>query len=107
MLYSYRKSRIFFNKIKRKYKENKYKKFFNYFNKTWLGKSLPKCIWNFSDLIKTEKNIKNFSFTNNISENINKYINRNLRRARCSSMLFRKNILDTIIGKNSNNKTKS
>ena len=70
-------------------------------------------IWNFTYLSKNENNIKTFAFTKNISENINKYINRNLRRGKCSSMLFGKSILDIIskfnnkIENNTNNTIKS
>ena len=42
------------------YKENKYKKFFNYFNKTWLGKTIPKKLWNFSDILDDNKILINF-----------------------------------------------
>ena len=31
----------FYKELKRHYKENKYKKFFNYFSRTWLGNSYP------------------------------------------------------------------
>ena len=48
-----------YNKIRKKFKENKYKQFFTYFN-SWLGKAIPKIIWKFSELIKNEKNTKNF-----------------------------------------------
>lgn len=56
----------------------------------------PKKIWNYYDIINNEDDIKHFQFTNNISENINKYINSNLKRARCSNILFREAILNLI-----------
>jgi len=81
----------FYKKIVKTYKENKYKKFFNYFKKTWLVKTIHKKLWNFSDLLDDEKNFDQFSFTNNVSEDIIRYLNRNLKRARCSSIVFRRN----------------
>lgn len=40
-----------FNNIKKKYKGDKYKKFFSYFTKTWLGNKIPNTLWNFNDLL--------------------------------------------------------
>lgn len=37
----------FFNE--KKYCSFKYKKFFEYFNSTWLGNRYPKKIWNYND----------------------------------------------------------
>ena len=87
----------FYNKIKKKFNENKYKMFFNYYSKKLLGKTIPKKLWNFSDILENENNLNNFSFTNNVSENINRYLNQSLKRVRCSSILFRRNVLDIIL----------
>ena len=95
----------FYKKIVKTYKENKYKNFFNYSKKTWLGKTIPKKLWNFSDILDDEKNFDQFSFTNNASENINRYLNRNLKKARCSSIVSRPNALDIIL--QFNNKIKN
>ena len=87
----------FFKEIIKKYKERKYKIFLNYFNKTWLGTRYPTNIWNFNDIISGDENkVKNFHFTNNLSENINRYLNNNLKRGICSNFLFRKSILTLI-----------
>lgn len=64
----------YFSELKKHYNNNKYKKF----------------------LINNDEDIKHFQFTNNISENINKYINSNLKRARCSNTLFREAFLNLI-----------
>ena len=98
-----------FDMIKNKYKNIKFNKFFNYFKRTWLGKTIPLPLWNYSDLIEEEGNSiinKKFHYTNNISENINKFLNINLRKAKCSCLLFKETILDIIKqfdNKNSNN----
>ena len=44
LIYNYYIENIedFYKKIVKAYKENKYKNFFNYFKKTWLGKTIPK-----------------------------------------------------------------
>ena len=86
-----------YNKITHNYSENKYKKFFNYFNKTWLGSKYPSKIWNYYDIIKNNKNYEKFYFTNNLTENINRYLNNNLKRAKCSKSLFRECILNIIL----------
>ena len=64
-----------------------------------LSKTIPLPLWNYSDLLeeKEESNInKIFHYTNNISENINKYLNLNLRKAKCSGILFKETIIDII-----------
>lgn len=87
--------RIYIIKLEKNFKKIIYEQFFTYFNR-WLGKAIPKSIWNFSELIKNEKNTKKFYYTNSISDNINRYLNRNLKRARCFSTLFHRNILNVI-----------
>ena len=42
----------FYNCITKKFKDNKYKSFFNYFKRTWLGTSIPKILWNYSNLLQ-------------------------------------------------------
>ena len=69
-----------------------------------LEQQFPKKLWNFSDVLENGKNFENFYFTNNFSENINRYLNRNLKRAKCSSILFRRNVLDIILQFNNKNK---
>ena len=88
---------FFLDKIKRKFKETKYKNFFQYFYRTWMGVKIPKSLWNFSDILEKNENRKFFHFTNNLTENINRYLNSKLRRAVCSIFLFREIILDIII----------
>ena len=86
----------FFKSLKKKYKGDNYKKFFDYFNKTWLGSRYPVKLWNFNDIIIDEENNKNFMFTNNLCENINRFLNSNLKRGICSNFLFRASILSII-----------
>ena len=88
----------FYNQLKRKYKENKYKKFFEYFSKNWLGGKYPKNLWNYYDIINNDNsnNITHFHLTNNLCENINRYLNSNLKRGICSNFLFRTSILMVI-----------
>ena len=80
-------------KITKKYRQNLFKKFFICFKRTWLGKTIPIPLWNYSDLIEEENYISNikFHYTNNICENINRYLNINLKKAKCSSILFKEN----------------
>ncbi len=85
-----------FNNIKKKYKSEKYKKFFSYFTKTWLGNKIPNTLWNFNDLLSNPNNVTFFHLTNNITENINRYLNIKLKKAFCSNYLFRESILDNI-----------
>ena len=77
-----------FTKITLKYSENKYKKFFNHFNNTCIGSKYPCKIWNYYDIIKNNKNYEKFYFINNLTENINRYLNINLKRAKCFKSLF-------------------
>lgn len=87
----------FFKELKKKYKDKKFKNFLNYFNITWMGKRYPINLWNFNDIINSDENkIKNFHFTNNLSENINRFLNSNLKRGICSNFLFRNSILSLI-----------
>ena len=88
-----------FEKITKKYKQNLFKKFFIYFKRTWLGKTIPIPLWNYSDLIEEEENsISNikFHYTNNICENINRFLNINLKKAKCSSIFFKESILNVM-----------
>ena len=86
-----------FNKIKRKFKAEKYKKFFVYFSRNWLGNRIPKSLWNYHDLLLNPNNVNIFHITNNITENINRYLNNKLKKAICSNFLFRECILDIIV----------
>ena len=85
-----------FNNIKKIYKSKKYEKFFKYFSNTWLGNRIPKTLWNYNDLLINPSNIAFFYLTNNVTENINRYLNSKLKIAICSSFLFRESILDII-----------
>jgi len=95
----------FYKEIKQKYKNSKYNNFFKYFSRTWMGSRYPKIIWNYYDVIQDENEAKYFQYTNNISENINRYINSFLNRAKCSNILFREAILKII--NQFNNKTEN
>lgn len=105
----------FYKEIKKKYKENKFKNFFNYFNNTWMGNRYPINLWNYNDIItKDENKINQFYFTNNLSENINRFLNSNLKRGVCSNFLFRNSILSLIdqfeaksVNEDNNNKKSS
>lgn len=57
-----------FYNIKKKFKENKYKSFFSYFKRIRLGTSIPKVLWNYSNLLEKNNNFEKFTFTNNTSE---------------------------------------
>ena len=61
-----------------------------------MGNRYPKTIWNYYDVLQDEIDAKYFQYTNNISENINRYINSFLNRSKCSNVLFREAILKII-----------
>ena len=86
----------FFKELKKKYCGSKYKQFLQYFSSNWLGNRYPKKIWNYNDLLTEEDVLKKFHFTNNITENINRYLNYELKMSKCSSILFKKIILNII-----------
>ena len=86
-----------YGQIKKKYKADKYKKFFNYFTRNWMGNKMPKVLWNYHDLLVNPNNVSIFHVTNNITENINRYLNSKLKKAICSNFLFRECILDIIV----------
>ena len=67
----------------------KYKNFFSFFPKTWFGNEIPNILWNYNDLLSNPNNINLFHLTNNITENINLYLNRKLKKSICSTYLFR------------------
>ena len=103
----------FFKNLKKVYKSNIYKDFFIYFNKTWMGNRYPKSLWNYNDIINSENdnNVNNFHFTNNLCENINRFLNRYLKNGICSNFIFRASILSVIdqfenktLNENNNNK---
>lgn len=62
-----------------------------------MGSKIPKSLWNFSDVLEKKENKEIFHFTNNLTENINRYLNRRPKRAVCSNFLFREIIFDIII----------
>ena len=95
----------FFKDLKKHYKNNKYTIFFKYFSGTCLITHYPKKLWNYNDIVKNENNNKLFLFTNNITENINRFLNSNLKLAKCSNVLFRETILKII--KQLENKTEN
>jgi hypothetical protein len=64
-----------FNNKKKKYKAEKYKKIFNYFSKTWLGNKIPFILGNYNNILSNPYNCIFFHLTNNITENINRYLN--------------------------------
>lgn len=87
----------FYKLIVKKYKDKKCKNFFNYFAKTWLGNRFPKSLWNYNDVVLgDDTKLKYFNFTNNLCENINRYLNRFLKNGICSNFLFRTSILNII-----------
>ncbi len=86
----------FYKEIKQNYRNNKFSNFFKYFTRNWMGNRYPKTIWNYYDVLKDEIDAKYFQYTNNISENINRYINSFLNRSKCSNVLFREAILKII-----------
>ena len=62
-----------------------------------MGNRYPKIIWNYSDIFaKEEHKVKNFQFTNNLCEKINRYLNKYLKNGICSNFLFRSLILSII-----------
>ena len=73
-----------------------------------MGNKIPKVLWNYHDLLVNLNNFSIFHVTNNITENINRYLNSKLKKAICSNFLFRECILDIIVqfkiksGENSN-----
>ena len=80
-----------------------------------MGKRYPINLWNFNDMITgDDNNVKNFLFTDDLGENINRYLNTNLRCGICSNFLFRNSILSLIdqfdnksINENTDNKKSS
>ena len=86
-----------YKKITKKYSSNKYKSFFKYYRKTWLGSKYPLKLWNFNDIIKNYNIDDKFYFTNNLTENINRYLNNNLKRSKSSKKIFRQCILNIIV----------
>lgn len=61
-----------------------------------MGSRIPKIFWNYHDILINPNNASTFHLTNNITENINRYLNNKLRKAICSNFLFRECILDII-----------
>ena len=86
----------FYKKINNNFKEEKYKSFFAYFKNNWLGNKYPTSLWNFNNILNDELNINKFQFTNNLTENLNKQINKYLKRGKCSNYIFRESILNII-----------
>ncbi len=71
--------------------------FFHFSQAIWHNFKYPKSLWNYNDIITgSESIIKNFYFTNNICENINRYLNKNLKNGICSNYIFRNSILSVI-----------
>ena len=82
LLYFMKKEEMdaFFKNLKKVYKSNIYKDFFIYFSKTWMGDRYPKSLWIYNDIINDENennlnNLNNFHFSNNLCENINRFLN--------------------------------
>ena len=86
----------FFIELKNEFRNNKYKNFFNYFSRTWLGKRYPSKIWNYNDIVKNDNELNHFHFTNNITENIQRFLNSQINRNKCSNIYFRETILKII-----------
>ena len=61
------------------------------------GTKIPKSLWNSSDILDEKENEVIFHFTNNETENINRYLNSMLKRPVCSNFLFGEIFLDIII----------
>lgn len=57
----------------------------------------PKSLWSYNYIITGPEYMKkNFYFTNNLFENINRYLNKNLKKGICSNFIFRNSILSII-----------
>ena len=61
-----------------------------------MGERIPLRIWNFYDIISKDSIDERFYYTNNLTENINRYLNSNLKRSRCSKNIFKEAILNII-----------
>ena len=92
-----KKNDNFYKKLTKKYKEEKFKRFFSYFKRNWMGERIPIRIWNFYDIISKESIDERFYYTNNLTENINRYLNSNLKRSRCSRNIFKEAIINIIL----------
>lgn len=57
----------------------------------------PKSLYSYNYIITGPEYMKkNFYFTNNLFENINRYLNKNLKKGICSNFIFRNSILSII-----------
>ena len=91
------KVKDFYKKITKKFSSNKCKSFFDYYRWTWQSSKCPVRLWNFNDIIKNKNVDDKFYFTNILTENINRYLNNNLKRSKCSKKIFRQCILNIIL----------
>jgi hypothetical protein len=74
-------------------------KLFHYFNKYWLGKRYPIKLWNYYDRLHNASNnsLSKYITTNNLNENINKFLNLNLKGGRNSFENFKDSIENVFI----------
>ena len=89
-----------FKKIRKKFDINdNTNKLFNYFNKYWLGKRYPIKLWNYYDRLHNASNnsLSKYITTNNLNENINKFLNLNLIGSRNSFENFKDSIENVYI----------
>ena len=89
-----------FKKIRKKLDINdNTNKLFNYFNKYWLGKRYPIKLWNYYDRLHNASNnsLSKYITTNNLNENINKFLNLNLKGGRNSFENFKDSIENVYI----------
>ena len=80
-----------FKKIKKKFDVNeKTGRLFTYFKNYWLGKRYPIKLWNYYDRLHNASNnsLSKYITTNNLNENINRFLNLNLKGGRNSFYNF-------------------
>ena len=80
-----------YNKIKKKFDV---KQFFIYFNRNWLKTKYPIKLWNYYDKLNNanDNELDRYILTNNINENINRYLNNSLSKSRASYEDFVKSL---------------
>ena len=89
-----------YKKIKNKFDINdNTEKFFNYFKNNWLGKRYPLKIWNYYDRLNLASNnsLSRYITTNNLNENINRFLNQGLKRGKTSFENFLESIKNVYI----------
>lgn len=85
------KIKLLYKKIKNKFDTNSAtEKFFKYFSNNWFGNRYPIKIWNYYDRLNmaSENSITKYITTYNLNENINKFLNFNLKGGKNSFESF-------------------